>query len=468
MSASQAQIGGVRLEASGPLKLAEVALIVGIVFAVLEFGGTEPISFAVVEVSLAGVAAFFLLSGSNTPSFSYRVLLAPALLMGVVLLQLCPFPASWFQIAEGKPWDGSAHFARLTIEPFATRAHFLTLLTCIIAFILAYIVSQDARRKRHLVVAIVALGSFEALYGLAQYLTGFQRIFTYVKKYDLQEATGTYINRNHYAAVLEMVLPLALALALHEFGKLGKRQPEVLSKLRRLAARPNLQKSTFWLFIASLLFAALIYSRSRMGIISASTSLLVMFGILRFNRKAGLPLCAAFLILSVSLAVWIGPGPIVDRFQGVPQEYAQSDHSRLSIWRDTVALIRQHPWLGTGFGTFPIAYTAVQTTFLGRFVNHAHNDYLELASDLGIPTALGLLVSVVWLLARAVQISRTSEDHFDRFLALGCAGGIVALLLHSLADFNLYIPANCLLFASILGLTMGLGTRCVRSASEGR
>ena len=467
MSSAEAQIGAIHVEGSGLLKVAEISLIVGIILAVLEFGGTEPISFAVVEVFLAGVAAFFLLlSRWNRFPLSYRMLLAPAMLIGVVLLQLCPFPSSWLPIREGKTWGGGPHFVRLTIEPFATRVHFLTLLTCIIAFFLAYLVSQNARRKRHLVLAIVALGSFEALYGIAQYLTGWQRIFNYVKKYDLEEATGTYINRNHYAGLLEMVLPLALALALYEFGKHNKKQPETLSKLRRLASRPNLQKLTLWLFIASLLFAALIYSRSRMGIISASTSLLMMFAILLLNKKAGLPLCAAFLILSVSLALWIGAGPIVNRFQGVPEEYARN--SRLSIWRDTVSLIRQHPWLGTGFGTFPIAYTAVQTTFLGQFVNHAHNDYLELASDLGIPAVLGLLVCLVWLLARSVQTSRMAKDHYDRFLALGCAGGIVAILLHSLADFNLYIPANCLLFTSILGITAGLGTRSVSPTSEGR
>jgi hypothetical protein len=44
----------------------------------------------------------------------------------------------------------------------------------------------------------------------------------------------------------------------------------------------------------------------------------------------------------------------------------------------------------------------------------------------------------------------------DKFFALGCVGGIVAILLHSLVDFNLYIPANALVFASLLGLTMSL------------
>jgi hypothetical protein len=70
---------------------------------------------------------------------------------------------------------------------------------------------------------LVALGTFEALYGLVQYLTGWQRIFGYVKKYNLEEATGTYINRNHFAGFLEMVIPFGVALVLYENAKLPRK-----------------------------------------------------------------------------------------------------------------------------------------------------------------------------------------------------------------------------------------------------
>jgi O-antigen ligase len=159
-------------------------------------------------------------------------------------------------------------------------------------------------------------------------------------------------------------------------------------------------------------------------------------------------------MLSVGVFAWIGAASLVERFQDAGKEYASGDRTRLSIWRGTVALIGEHPWLGTGFGTFPIAYTAVQNTFLDQFVNHAHNDYLEIASDLGIPAAVGLTVSLGWILMRAVRAFRDASRNIDRFFALGCVGSIVAILLHSLVDFNLYIPANALIFASILGLAM--------------
>jgi len=126
------------------------------------------------------------------------------------------------------------------------------------------------------------------------------------------------------------------------------------------------------------------------------------------------------------------------------------------MWRDALPLIKRHPWLGTGLGTFPIAYTSGQTAFLGQFVNHAHNDYLELAADLGIPAALILFASILFILARAIRSFLSGERDFDRIVALGCVGSIVAILLHSFADFNLYIPANALLFSAILGLAVSV------------
>jgi O-antigen ligase len=165
---------------------------------------------------------------------------------------------------------------------------------------------------------------------------------------------------------------------------------------------------------------------------------------------------ATFILLSICVAIWIGPGPIVSRFQTVNEEYSLGGQSRISMWRDALPLIKHHPWLGTGLGTFPIAYTSGQTAFLNQFVNHAHNDYLEIAGDLGIPAALILFASIIFILVHTMRSFLSGERDFDRIVALGCVGSIVAILLHSFADFNLYIPANALLFSAILGLAVSV------------
>jgi len=449
-------------------KSAEISLILGLTLAVLAFGGAETISFSIVEVVFFGASALLLAVHRDfaLPS-SGKVLAVPAFLTGIVLLQLCPLPASFLHRFAGRETSqASIHTGYLSFEPYATRAHFLILLTCFIAFYFAQVVSQDRQRKQFFIGALVALGTFEAFYGLVQYLSGWQQIFAYVKKFDLEEATGTYINRNHYAGFLEMILPFSLALVFYEYAKLrGNRD----ARIKTLMAKSAVQRLILSLAISVVLCAALIFSRSRMGILAAAASVLVIFALVaisRFHGRTGSPLAAAFIVLSISLALWIGPGPIVSRFQTVNEEYSLGGLSRVSIWRDAFPLLKHHPWLGTGLGTFPIAYTSGQNAFLSQFVNHAHNDYLELSADLGIPAALILFASILFILVRAIRSFLSGEHDFERIVALGCAGSVTAILIHSFADFNLYIPANALLFSAILGLAVSVRMPSLNVRSE--
>jgi O-antigen ligase len=141
------------------------------------------------------------------------------------------------------------------------------------------------------------------------------------------------------------------------------------------------------------------------------------------------------------------------RFENLGEQYEASANNRATIWKDTIRLIDIHPWVGTGLGTFSIAYPAVQTSFEGRLVSHAHNDYLEFASELGIPAALLLFGGIFYLLLQSARSFRRNENRLDRIVALGCFGSILSILLHSLTDFNLQIPANALVFAVVLGMT---------------
>jgi O-antigen ligase len=452
-------------------KMVEGSLIFGIVLAVLSFGGAEPISFAIVQlIFLIAVALLIVRGMAPADSFSWRAFAVPAFLTVVVLLQLCPFPASWVsRFSNNEISAADVPWSSWSIEPHATRNQLLILVTCLIAFYFAQLVSQTRKPKGRLVLFLLGLGTFESFYGLVQYLSGWQRIFAYAKKYDLEDATGTYINRNHYAGLLEMILPFGVALILYEYGKLRGNDPQSAASLKAMVQRRSFLKFVLCLCISVVLFVALIFSRSRMGILAASASILIMFGFAVISRrqgKASLVFFAVFAVLSLGLAIWIGPGPIVSRFENVGQEYSSLDQSRLSIWRDAVKLIERHPVFGTGLGTFPVAFTSVQTAFLGQFVNHAHNDYLELASDVGVPAALMLFATFVFILARATRVFLRAAGNFDRAIALGCVGSIVAILLHSLTDFNLYMPANALVFSAVLGLAISSRRQSLEQRSE--
>src|SRR6266853_2266726 len=439
------------------VRLLEVGLVGAVCVAVLAFGGTAPSFFTTTQVIILGLGALCILSGQFSRITSTRIPIAsPLLLFAFVLLQVCPLPLSLAPLFGRAPDDllGESHFTA-SMAQYQTVSHLLLLVTYLVAFFLTLVLCRDPNAKRRLVFAIVSLGVFEALYGLIQYLTGWQQIFTYVKKYYLEEATGTYINRNHFAGFLEMILPFAVVLALRWARLLFQNTSSRTATLRKIASRTEFLSLVFWLFLAILLFVALVLSRSRMGIISALVSLvaiLALAGASSFRARTRAAVAALFFLGVLGLVVWIGSDPVMSRFETLGQEYTLSGQSRVSILRDTLGLIRQHPLLGTGLGSFSTVYPSVQTVFLHLLVEHAHCDYLEVASELGLPGAILVFGSIFWVLARTAGQYKKAEESFDKAVSLGCIGSIAAILVHSLADFNLYIPANALVFTVILAL----------------
>jgi O-antigen ligase len=438
------------------LRIAEVGLSVAVCFAVLAFGGTAAF-FLIPQLIVLSLGALLLGFSLRSTVASIRLpLAAPLLLVALVLLQILPLPSSLAPLFGALRDDslGPVHFT-FSVAPYQTVSHLLLLITYLIAFYLVLLVCQDRNAKKRLVYVLVCLGTFEALYGLVQYLTGWQQIFTYVKKYYLEEATGTYINRNHFAGLLEMVLPFAVALALHKARKLGRAGVRTEVPARSLFSSTELPQVVLWLLLASLIFSALLFSRSRMGFVSALASLiavLALAGTSQLSARTRTLVAALFFLGVVGLAVWIGSDPVITRFETLGQEYSQTGQNRISIWFDTLKLIYQHPLFGSGLGTFAVAYPSVQTAFLDLFVDHAHSDYLEVVSELGLPGGILLFGSILWVLTQAVRHYPEREDSFETVVCLGSTGSITAILVHSLADFNLYIPANALVLAVILAL----------------
>ena len=458
------------------LTIVETSLILCTTCAVLAFGGTESVSLAITEIALliTAVVALF----GFTPNKGWREIAGsarvPGALLALVSLQLLPLPPqipAWLRPSH-RPWDldSPGHptnaFTTLSIAPHNTRAQLLILVCCICVYFLAQIaVRRQAARKR-LVAFLLILGSFEALYGLVEYLSGYQRIFGYIKKYNLEEATGTYVNRNHFAGFLEMVIPFGLALLLYQNSKSAARAQQSAKKLKTILSGNNLPRTGLRLFAVVIMSAGLFFSRSRMGMVAALAALILMVVLYATQGRTGIWPATVSLACVALLVLWLGAGNALGRFGNISDEYLSSGESRFSLWQGTARLIAGHPLLGSGLGTFPVAFTAVQNTFLGKFVNHAHNDYLEIASDLGLPAALLLFGAIVGLLFRVGRRVVSVEPRFDKAVALGCLGSIVAILLHSLTDFNLYIPANAIVFSLILGLATAISANLERGSLQ--
>lgn len=456
------------------MRVLEVGFFAALVIAVLAFGGADAVFLSISQLLLLSLGILVVAgAGASSVGKARLPIAVPLLLLALVFLQIAELPAALLQLdGVERAVPGGAVHNRMSIAPHATQTQFLLLLSYLAAFYLTLLICQARKGKRLLVLALLSLGLFEASYGLVQYLTGWQKIFTYQKVFGLEEATGTYINRNHFAGFLEMVLPFALALVFYHAGGLW-RDPRGASARRGEAfGHVRFLSGAFWLFVAVLLFTALVFSRSRMGIVSAVASILLMSGFVASSgrqRRTAVPVVACFLLAGVIMAVWIGADPVISRFEGLSSDIAVSaSQGRLRIWEDTFRLIANHPWWGTGLGTFPVAYTNVQTVHLIAFMNHAHNDYLEVTSELGFLGGILFFGVILHVLGLAVRTFFSSPSQSHRSIALACAGSLVALLMHSFTDFNLYMPGNALVLSTILGLAYSLGQETPGASEAGR
>jgi|HubBroStandDraft_1064217.scaffolds.fasta_scaffold10453_2 O-antigen ligase len=443
----------------------EATFIAAIFLAVAGFGGTEPVSWAISQDLIFLLAAALLLhrpelnadrkespdrtgcTGKNLPA----LLILASLVIWVVA-----------------QWLGS-RYGVIGVDSYAIKARGLAFAAGIAGFFVALEISRHRAARKRLALSLIGLALFESLYGLAEYPGGWQYIWTYHRIYYTGSATGTYINHNHFAGLLEMILPLCLALALYHWRRAShhSRQRSFRDFLDRLG-HPEILKSLVLLLVAVLLFVAIVFSLSRMGLVSALFSLAVLAALASVGRRFGRvnwKLLAACLAIGAAITVWIGAGPVVDHFARLSHDEplaAETSEGRVAEWKSVAKLIRLHPWTGVGLGCFEFAFTRVQSTQLTLIADHAHNDYLELAAELGIPAAGVFFSLVFFVVVRAARAalraqssltrSNFSPSNLERALTIGAVAAASALLVHSAADFNFYIPANALVFAVLLGM----------------
>jgi O-antigen ligase len=455
--------------------MTSVALSLAAITSVLAFGGVEIWGFLPAQLLLLAAACrqFW---RKGWPALSRRPALIIAVVAAIPLLQLMPLPEELLSVlSPGRPKLAHAFAASgvavplasgISLVPHQTTLSLLRLYCYLLAFLLAYQNAGSRPGRRSLRWVLLVLALIEATYGLFQYLTGWQYIYNYAKTSSFTSASGTYINYNHFAGLLEMALPfLVVQLWLRSpHGNVSRTR-----YWREILSGPNVGRWLFRLGLLLVVVMALIFSESRSGILAGIVGMIVAATLTLPGNTKRSSLLSILLIagLMVVASAWIGLWPVLTRFQDLSRG-APAEEARITIWQDTTALIRDFPILGSGLGTYPTVSLHYQTIPVTVRYDHAHNDYLEFAADIGIPGAL-LLFCGLWALTIHVARKSLSANHgSDRRLAAACAGSLMALLLHSLTDFNLQIPANALIFSWIAGTAAGIVQSAPRRTVHGK
>lgn len=179
-----------------------------------------------------------------------------------------------------------------------------------------------------------------------------------------------------------MVIPLAVGWVFCLI-QLSLRGSGTGNRERRSSRAPQI---AFYVFLVSLMLLAIFFSRSRTGIFSALASLVFMgiLGQLKTERGTWLRGMAIVLGCSLVYALWTGVAPVLSRFDLFQQSSYIESEGRIPLWRSEIRLLWDYPILGTGLGTFWVALRRYQDVAVDKFVDHAHNDYLQFACDTGL------------------------------------------------------------------------------------
>ena len=428
-------------------------------YAVFRYGGVLPEDWNLCLVALGVIGVVYWLKTPQmevAPRLERRYRWVIGLWLGYVAFQLVPLPLGVLRILSPQrvaavealgPVEGFVGFASLSVVPAVTLEHGLRIAAYTVLFLLVREIAwRLSDRPWTVIFPIVVVAGLEGSLGLAQHLMGDPN----------RGVAGTYVNRNHFAGLLEMSLPFAVVF------------PAVIvqrARSRWLSPVRPAVKACAMIAVAGVTFVGIVVSYSRMGFVAALVSLFVVGG-LAFATAPGLRRRGLVAVLVAGLVVlvfvFLPSDAFIKRYARVATLEAFMAEDRVPLWVETLDLIRAYPLVGCGLGGYESAFLRYQESWPPVNAPYAHNDYLQLLAELGgIGFAIAAALMLV-LLARAVRVATAHSKPNSRYLALACTGSMAAISIHSLADFNLYIPANAMLVAWVCGIGTSLEFRSRR------
>ena len=339
----------------------------------------------------------------------------------------------------------------LSLEPERTASALRTGAVFAIVLLVSVSVTRVSG-ARGLATALLISAAFQSLYGIYELASGHDMIWMWPKEHYLDSATGTFVNKNHFAGFLEGTLPCGLALILSEWRRNDRlRGRTVRERLVEMFGRDGarIQLLTVLLVIG---IAGLWLSLSRAGTVlglGALAATIVAAG--RHGLRTRLVVAALVLAVAAVPLLQLGADRLTVRYSQTAEDLAVSG-GRMAIWKGAVEMGADFPVFGAGFGTFAATFPLYRAPEVRRFFSHAHNDLLQVFAEGGAVGVLLLGLILGPVITRVVRAFTGSEGT----LAIGFAAGLVAVLLHALVDFNFHIPSNGAVAAVLAGALLGL------------
>ena len=422
-------------------------LIVVVAFTAIPYGAVEPWSHAVFESAIFVLGLLWVIhaswSGSWRPgnlSLFYPVIA----LISLAILQSLSWSTT--DVAGMKVQNA------ISADPFESWVFALRLSALTLAGLLTIRFTSTLARLGMLVHAIVLVAVISGVFGILRQAMQHDQGFL-LEALPVDGGFAQFINRNHFAFLVEAAMGLLLGIAFLRRGRS--------------------ERMLIYLSAILLLWVALVMSRSRGGLLSVTVEVIcaaALFVYLRFRRRgrgkeligwrrpivATIVTIIAVVVITFAGVIWLGGDQLTTGVETASIEMGQVSPAhegtrRSDFWRATWQMARAHPLAGAGLGGFwaeiPLYHDAsgLQTP------QQAHNDYLELLASSGI---IGAAI-FVWFVVSLFRASRRAAEHysgFQRAAAFGAILGILGIGVHSLFEFGLHITINALVFMLLLSI----------------
>lgn len=430
-------------------RLLVVWLAVELILGTLVFGGVHYWALGLLSIGAAVTIILWAIDSwtRNRIKHCASWLQFPLIAIGLLgLFQLLPC------FRQMIPGDTSYSWVPASSDPFATRLAVVSIVVLLIFFAAASAFIDSRVRVRVIVTLLIIFGCLIAVMGLIQHFVSPLKIYGFREPFQALPF-GPFIDRNHFAAFLVMILPLPGTLL-----------------LERAVARDRIL-----LYAAAilLLVVATVMTGSRGGLLTLVATGVFLLGAsaatrTRSKQKSSgrrrllVATTGVFLVVgfTLTLVLLLGGSGALRRIAGQSPTEDPSGGGRLHYWRATVAMIRDHPVIGVGLDAYGVAfprYDSLNGTFR---VERAHNDYLQTLAETGVIGALIALAFTVILFRQGFRAAKSSHDPWHRAVNLGALAGCFGVLVHSAFEFPLRTPANALLFLllAVLATSNGAAT----------
>ena len=434
-------------------KIVFVCLLVLIIFTAIPYGTADAWWKAFFVSAVFTLSILWLVEGWLSRNWFDGVTECRWVILPVLALALFSFLQTWPLGNTTSAAIAHRTWNEISADPYQTRFFVLQLLSLTLAGVLLLRYVSTERRLRSVINVVIAVGVASAIFGILRQTTQHSPGFG-LPVIAPGQGYGQFVNRNHFAFLMEMALGLALGLVLGGGVKRDKAMIYLAALLPLWTALVLCgSRGGLIAMLAQVIAAILLFRGAQRQESSAPAS-----NALRFMRSRAVRwVMLVVLLCSVAFGtLWLGGDQLASRLETTSSEFATDNESRQGVkrnevWSTTWKMFKANPILGVGLGAYWVRVPEYHDASGSMTPQEAHNDYLELLASGGlVGLAIGAWFAVgLW---RAVEANLRSAHRFRRAACYGAAIGIAGVGVHSLVDFGLHMLANAIMFTTLVAI----------------